>query len=60
MYRVGEETSPSLPRIPAQPIGYGEALVILKYLQGSEVAADWCGTLSNIRYRYGGVLLNAS
>ncbi|CAM2718149.1 unnamed protein product [Rotaria socialis] len=60
MYRVEEGTISSLPRIPAQPIGYGEAQVILKYLQGSEVAAEWCGTLSNIRYRYGGVLLNKS
>ncbi|CAF1607324.1 unnamed protein product, partial [Rotaria magnacalcarata] len=60
MERLEEKVAPFLPRIPAQPIGYGEAQVILKYLGGNEVPADWRGTLSNVTYRYGGELLNTS
>ena len=30
MYRVNEESVSFLPKIPAQPIGYGEAQVILQ------------------------------
>lgn len=32
MYRVNEETVDFLPKIPAQPIGYSEAQVILQYV----------------------------
>ncbi|CAF3577525.1 unnamed protein product [Rotaria sordida] len=60
MYRVREDSVRFLPKIPAQPIGYGEAQVILQYLQGSEVPVEWRGTLSNVTYRYGGELRNAS
>ncbi|CAF1519018.1 unnamed protein product, partial [Rotaria sordida] len=31
-----------------------------RYLQGSEVPVEWRGTLSNVTYRYGGELRNAS
>ncbi|CAF1392354.1 unnamed protein product [Rotaria sordida] len=60
MYRVREDSVRFLPKIPAQPIGYGEAQVILQYLQGSEVPVEWRGTLPNVTYRYGGELRNAS
>ncbi|CAF2097700.1 unnamed protein product [Rotaria magnacalcarata] len=60
MTKLHEDSVNSLPRIPSQPIGYGEAQVILKYLGGNEVPADWRGTLSNVTYRYGGELLNTS
>ncbi|CAF3456666.1 unnamed protein product [Rotaria socialis] len=60
MGRLEEKAAPFLPRIPAQPIGYGEAQVILKYLGGNEVPANWRGILSNVVYRYGGELLNTS
>ncbi|CAF4531846.1 unnamed protein product, partial [Rotaria socialis] len=60
MGRLEEKAAPFLPRIPAQPIGYGEAQVILKYLGGNEVPANWRGILSNVAYRYGGELLNTS
>ncbi|CAF2468459.1 unnamed protein product [Rotaria sp. Silwood2] len=60
MYRMKEDSSRFLPKIPAQPIGYGEAQIILQYLQGREVAAEWRGTLANVTYRYGGNLSDAS
>ncbi|CAF0961048.1 unnamed protein product [Rotaria magnacalcarata] len=60
MPKLHEDSVNSLPRIPSQPIGYGEAQVILKYLGGNEVPANWRGTLSNVTYRYGGELLNTS
>jgi hypothetical protein len=31
MYRLNEESVSFLPKIPAQPIGYSEAQVILQY-----------------------------
>ncbi|CAF1148812.1 unnamed protein product [Rotaria sp. Silwood1] len=60
MYRMREESLRFLPKIPAQPIGYGEAQIILQHMQGNEVPVEWRGTLSNVVYRYGGELLNAS
>ncbi|CAF4516396.1 unnamed protein product, partial [Rotaria sp. Silwood2] len=60
MYRMKEDSSRFLPKIPAQPIGYGEAQIILQYLQGREVAVEWRGTLSNLTYHYGGELRGAS
>jgi len=33
MYRVNEESVEFLPRIPAQPIGYDEAKVLLEWIQ---------------------------
>ncbi|UJR30817.1 hypothetical protein I4U23_018335 [Adineta vaga] len=60
MHRVTAESLKTLPKIPAQPIGYGEAQVILQYLQGNPVASGWSGTLSNVTYRYGGDLLNSA
>jgi hypothetical protein len=59
MYRLNEESVSFLPKIPAQPIGYSEAQVILQYLQGIEVNSTWRGTLENVTYRYGGELLNS-
>ncbi|CAF4768009.1 unnamed protein product [Rotaria sp. Silwood1] len=49
-----------LPKIPAQPIGYSEAEIILQYLQGAEVDSEWRGSLRNVTYRYGGELRDAS
>ncbi|CAF4982016.1 unnamed protein product [Rotaria sp. Silwood1] len=60
MYRVREDSVIFLPKIPAQPIGYGEAQIILQYMQGNEVPVEWRGTLSNVIYRYGGELREAS
>ncbi|XP_076360320.1 N-acetylated-alpha-linked acidic dipeptidase 2-like [Tachypleus tridentatus] len=41
-----------LPRIPCQPIGYGDAQNILKLMDGQAVPDNWKGLL-NITYRYG-------
>ncbi|CAF0826592.1 unnamed protein product [Adineta steineri] len=60
MYRIGEEELSSIPKIPAQPIGYGDAQVILQYLQGDNVTKDWSGSLSNVVYRYGGILRDSA
>ncbi|CAF3820340.1 unnamed protein product [Rotaria sp. Silwood1] len=60
MYRLKEENVKYLPKIPAQPIGYAEAQVILQYLGGNEVPVEWRGALPNVTYRYGGELHNGS
>ncbi|CAF0721862.1 unnamed protein product [Adineta steineri] len=60
MYRIGEEEVNSIPKIPAQPIGYGDAQVILQYLQGDNVTKDWSGSLPNMAYRYGGILRDSA
>ncbi|CAM2718148.1 unnamed protein product [Rotaria socialis] len=60
MYRLEEENVKYLPRIPAQPISYSEAQMILQYLQGIEVTADWRGSLPNVTYRYGAELLSSA
>ncbi|CAF1641949.1 unnamed protein product, partial [Rotaria sordida] len=60
MYRLKEENVKYLPKIPAQPIGYAEAQVILQYLEGNEVPVQWRGALPNVTYRYGGELHNVS
>ncbi|CAF1456898.1 unnamed protein product [Rotaria sordida] len=60
MYRLKEENVKYLPKIPAQPIGYAEAQVILQYLDGNEVPVQWRGALPNVTYRYGGELHNGS
>ncbi|CAF1301834.1 unnamed protein product [Rotaria sordida] len=60
MYRLKEENVKYLPKIPAQPIGYAEAQVILQYLEGNEVPVEWRGALPNVTYRYGGELHNGS
>ncbi|CAF0720427.1 unnamed protein product [Adineta steineri] len=60
MYRIDEEEVSAIPKIPAQPIGYGEAQVILQYLQGDNVPTDWSGTLPSVVYRYGGILRDSA
>ncbi|CAF1329620.1 unnamed protein product [Adineta ricciae] len=60
MTRLPEESIQTLPNIPAQPIGYDEAKVILQYLPGNAVPSQWSGALSGVNYSYGGELLNSS
>ncbi|CAF1172104.1 unnamed protein product [Adineta steineri] len=60
MYRISEEELNSIPKIPAQAIGYGEAQVILQYIQGNNVTKDWSGALPNVVYRYGGILRDSA
>ena len=48
-----EEIKESLPRIPSQPIGYGDARRLLEVMGGPEVPAEWQGGLQGVSYRFG-------
>jgi N-acetylated-alpha-linked acidic dipeptidase len=50
--RLTRETSPVILKIPALPIGYGDAKVLLAALGGQVVPAGWRGALP-ITYRVG-------
>ena len=53
-YRLTEEEAKkSLPKIPAQPIGYGDARRLLEVMGGPEVPEDWRGGLPGLTYRFG-------
>lgn len=56
MTRSREEDVIFLPKIPAHPISYMEAQVILQNMGGIEVNQTWKGSLPGVTYRYGGVL----
>jgi len=47
-----------IPNIPTQPVGYEDVMKFMNELGGDEVHEAWKGKLSNITYRYGGVLPN--
>ncbi|XP_071506201.1 N-acetylated-alpha-linked acidic dipeptidase 2-like [Diadema antillarum] len=51
MFRIREEET-ALPKIPAHPIGYGDALRLLSEMTGDEVPRDWRGSL-DVTYRFG-------
>lgn len=46
----GYKTSELIPKIPALPISYGDAVPLLKTLGGPLVPKEWKGGLSNARY----------
>ena len=52
-----------LPKIPTQPMGYGDAEHFLKLLSdipdSPEVPAEWVGEIKGITYRIGGTLQNS-
>ena len=53
-YRLTEEEAKkSLPKIPAQPIGYGDARRLLEVMGGDEAPADWQGGLPGLTYKLG-------
>ena len=43
-----------LPKIPAQPIGYDDATVILEKLGGRQAPESWRGGIKGIEYNLGG------
>ena len=43
-----------LPKIPAQPIGYGDAKRLLTVMGGDAAPDSWQGKISNVTYRLGG------
>ncbi|CAB4001426.1 N-acetylated-alpha-linked acidic dipeptidase 2-like, partial [Paramuricea clavata] len=51
VFRIPEDKA-NLPKIPATPMSYGEAVELLKIMEGSEVPRSWRGTL-NITYKLG-------
>ena len=42
-----------LPKIPSQPIGYGDAERLMSIMGGQEVPAQWRGGIPNMTYRLG-------
>ena len=53
-YRLSEEEAlKHLPKIPSQPIGYGDARKLLEVMGGEEVPEDWQGGLPGLTYRLG-------
>ena len=46
------EEHSALPGIPCQPIGYGDARVLLATLAGPEPPEGWRGGLPGLSYRW--------
>lgn len=58
-YGRKEKDTPTLPRIPVQPIGYDEAEILLQNISPDNPApADWIGDLNATVYNLGPKLLN--
>ena len=55
-YRIDPEEIEGFPKIPAQPIGYDDAKVLLEKMGGDEVPAEWRGNITGITYRLGGIM----
>ena len=53
-YRLGAEEVDGLPKIPAQPIGYDDARIILEKMGGRHPPEAWKGKLDHVEYRLGG------
>ena len=53
-YRVKPEDVEGLPKIPAQPIGYSDAKIILEKMGGKESPEEWKGKIDGIDYKLGG------
>ena len=53
-YRKSAEEIEGLPKIPAQPIGYGDAKRLLTVMGGDAAPDSWQGKISNVTYRLGG------
>ncbi|CAL4102285.1 unnamed protein product, partial [Meganyctiphanes norvegica] len=51
-YRIPKEEA-ELPKIPAQPIGYDDARVILEKLGGPAAPSEWVGGLKDVAYNLG-------
>ena len=57
-YGRKEEDTPTLPRIPVQPIGYDEAEILLQNIANDNPGkSDWIGHL-NATYNLGPKLIN--
>ncbi|XP_031563734.1 glutamate carboxypeptidase 2-like [Actinia tenebrosa] len=52
IYRIPRNKAKGIPGIPAQPMGYGDAIKLLSIMTGPEAPAAWRGGLA-ITYRLG-------
>ena len=52
-YRMDPKDVDGLPKIPAQPIGYDDAKIILEKMGGREPPAAWKGKIAGVDYRLG-------
>ena len=44
---------PGLPKIPAQPIGYDDAKIIMEKIGGRDPPESWKGGIEGVRYALG-------
>ncbi|XP_030854933.1 N-acetylated-alpha-linked acidic dipeptidase 2 isoform X2 [Strongylocentrotus purpuratus] len=51
-YKTSEDAA-GLPTIPVQPIGYGDAKMILEQLAGPKAPDEWQGNIHNLTYNLG-------
>ena len=52
-YRQTVNETDGFPKIPSQPIGYGDAKKLLKVMGGNEVPDDWKGKIPGVSYKLG-------
>jgi len=52
-YRQAVNETEGLPKIPSQPIGYGDAKKLLEVMGGSDVPEEWRGKIPGIGYKLG-------
>eukprot|EP00092_Neocalanus_flemingeri_P089241 GFUD01112903.1.p1 GENE.GFUD01112903.1~~GFUD01112903.1.p1 ORF type:complete len:755 (-),score=192.43 GFUD01112903.1:119-2383(-) len=52
-YRQELNETEGLPKIPSQPIGYGDAEKLLAVMGGADVPEDWKGAIPGISYKLG-------
>ena len=52
-YRQKYNETEGLPKIPSQPIGYGDAQRLLEVMGGEEVPEDWRGKIPGLTYKLG-------
>lgn len=57
-YRLDPKEVTDLPKIPAQPIGYDDAKILLDSMGGDEVPSEWKGNISGTTYKLGGSMKN--
>jgi len=52
-YRQTVEETEGFPKIPSQPIGYGDAKKLLEVMGGENVPDDWKGKIPGVNYKLG-------
>ena len=57
-YRIDPKDAKGMPSIPAQPIGYDDAKILLEHMGGPPVPENWQGAIQNLTYHLGGSMKN--